>query len=147
MFSLDPSQEITSNALSICLQPDEAVHLKFEVKVPDQGMAMRSMNMDFHYESAFKGQSIPEAYERLLEDALEGDASLFIRNDQVEEAWKIVDPLMEAWEDPQLSTLHTYAQGSTGPGAADELLSQDGRSWQRGCGAPVETEDGSAPPV
>ena len=147
MFSQDPSQEITSNALSICLQPYEAVHLKFEVKVPDQGMAMRSMNMDFHYESAFKGQSIPEAYERLLEDALEGDASLFIRNDQIEEAWKIVDPLMEAWEDPQSSTLHTYAQGSTGPGAADELLSQDGRSWQRGCGAQVETDDGSAPPV
>ena len=135
MFSLDPGQDITPNILGLCLQPDEAVHLKFEVKVPDQGMSMRSMNMDFHYDSAFKGQSVPEAYERLLEDALGGDPSLFIRNDHIEEAWKIVDPLLEAWEGAQSSALHVYAPGSWGPQAADALLSQDGRSWQLGCGA------------
>ena len=134
MFSLDPSQDITSNVLGLCLQPDEGVHLRFEVKVPDQGMSMRSMNMEFHYESAFKGQSIPEAYERLLEDALAGDASLFIRNDHIEEAWKIVEMLLEAWEVRDLSALHAYAPGSWGPAAADALLSQDGRSWQRACG-------------
>ena len=134
MFALDSGRDITSNVLGLCLQPDEGVHLKFEVKVPDQGMSMRSMNMEFHYESAFKDQSVPEAYERLLEDALEGDASLFIRNDHIEEAWKIVDPLLEAWEDRQLSTLHTYAPGSWGPPAAESLLSQDRRIWQRGCG-------------
>ena len=134
MFSLDPSRDITSNILGLRLQPDEGVHLKCEVKVPDQGMSMRSMNMEFHYGSAFKEQSVPEAYERLLEDALGGDASLFIRNDHIEEAWKIVDPLLEAWEDRQMSTLHTYAPGSWGPPAAEALLSQDGRSWQRGGG-------------
>ena len=137
MFSLDPSQDITANVLGLCLQPDEGVHLKFEVKVPDQEMSMRSMNMEFHYESAFKDQSVPEAYERLLEDALGGDASLFIRNDQIEEAWKIVDPLLEAWEDRQISTPHTYPPGSWGPPAAEALLSRDGRSWTRGCGAHV----------
>jgi glucose-6-phosphate 1-dehydrogenase len=135
MFSLDPGQDITPNALSLRLQPDEGVHLRFEVKVPDQGLSMRSMDMEFHYESAFKGQSIPEAYERLLEDALAGDASLFIRNDHIEEAWKIVDPVLEAWEEQRLSALHAYAPGSWGPPGAEALLSQDGRSWQRGSGA------------
>jgi glucose-6-phosphate 1-dehydrogenase len=147
MFSLSPGQEITSNVLSIRLQPHEGIHLMFEVKVPDQGMSMQSTNMEFDYESAFKGQSIPEAYERLLEDALAGDASLFIRNDQIEEAWKIVDPLLEAWEDRRLSTLHTYARGSWGPGAADDLLSQDGRSWQQGPGAHVENNGGPSRPA
>ena len=134
MFALEPGQDITPNILGLCLQPDEGVHLRFEVKEPDQEMSMRSMNMEFHYESAFKDQSVPEAYERLLEDALQGDASLFIRNDHIEEAWRIVDTLLEAWEHRQLSALHSYPPGSWGPPAADDLLSQGGHSWQRGCG-------------
>ena len=98
VFRGGPGQELTSNVLALCLQPDEGVHLRFDVKVPDQGMSMRSTRMEFHYGSAFNDQSIPEAYERLLEDALAGDASLFIRNDHIEEAWKIVDVLLDAWE-------------------------------------------------
>ncbi|MCH8109888.1 MAG: glucose-6-phosphate dehydrogenase [Chloroflexi bacterium] len=135
MFSSDPTKDISSNLLGICIQPDEGLQLKFEVKVPDKGMAMESTAMEFHYESAFKDQSIPEAYERLLEDALAGDASLFIRNDHIEEAWKITDPLLNAWEDPKASPLHKYAPGSWGPKAADELLAQDGRVWQQICGS------------
>ena len=88
-------------------------------------------SMEFHYRSAFKDQAIPEAYERLLHDALEGDASLFIRSDHIEEAWRIVEPLLEgqATLRPQ-----TYAEGTWGPEAAADLLSQLGHSWQQVCG-------------
>ena len=139
MFSLAPSQDLTHNVLSMRIQPDEGVHLKVEAKVPDQGMDMRSVDLEFHYESAFRGQVIPEAYERLLQDALEGDARLFIRSDHIEEAWSIVDPLLEAWDDPSTisgqgldsSPLHIYEPGSWGPEAADTLLAQDGRVWMQ----------------
>ena len=134
MFTMDQGQEIHSNALALCLQPDEGVHLQFEVKVPDQETAMRSMDMEFHYESAFKEQSIPEAYERLLQDALEGDASLFIRSDHIEEAWRIVDPLLTAWEGQQGPPIHTYEPGSWGPQASDALLAQNSHVWLQVCG-------------
>ena len=131
MFSMDPSQELTSNYLSMRLQPDEGVHLNFQAKVPDQGMSMDSVDMEFHYGSAFSGRAIPEAYERLLQDALEGDAQLFIRSDHIEEAWRIVDPLLKAWDDPTSSPLHIYEPNTPGPKAGDQLLAQDGRAWLR----------------
>ncbi len=115
-------------------QPDEGVHLKFGVKVPDQGMIMRLENMEFHYESAFKDQAIPEAYERLLQDALEGDASLFIRSDHIEEAWRIVGPLLQGQENPSMPPPQEYEPGSWGPPSAHKLLSQGGHIWQRVCG-------------
>ena len=127
-------QEIDPNVLALCLQPDEGVHLKFQVKVPDQEMTLRPMDMEFHYDSAFKNQAIPEAYERLLQDALEGDATLFIRSDHIEEAWRIVDPLLVSWEQRQDQATHSYEQGSWGPPAADALLAQDGREWLQVCG-------------
>ena len=120
--------------LSLCLQPDEGIHLTFEVKVPDQGMRMRSKNMEFHYESAFESQAIPEAYERLLQDALEGDPSLFIRSDHIEEAWSIVEPLLKNGESQGRFPPRTYEPGSWGPDLADQMLYQDGRSWLRVCG-------------
>ena len=135
MLTLGPQEEMSSNVLALCLQPDEGVHLKFDVKVPDQDMSTQSVDMEFHYESAFKDQSIPEAYERLLQDAIEGDPRLFIRADHIEEAWRIVDPLLDDWRDPDSSPLHVYEPGSWGPTAADDFLSQDGRVWMRGCGA------------
>ena len=125
---------ITSNALSICIQPDEGLHLRLEAKVPDQGMRTQPVDMEFHYESAFADQALPEAYERLLEDALNGDASLFIRNDHIEEAWKIVDPLIEAWDGDAASEVPGYQPGSNGPGAADDLLAGSGHAWVRVCG-------------
>lgn len=139
MFDMKLDSDIPSNILGLCLQPDEGIHLKFEVKVPDQGVSsMRSMDMEFHYESSFKDQSIPEAYERLLEDALQGDASLFIRKDHIEEAWKIIDPLIAAWQNSGSSTLHSYDPGSWGPEAADGLLAQDSRRWRRSCGSDAD---------
>ena len=137
MTTLADSDNFPSNVLGLCLQPDEGVHLKFQVKVPDEEMCMEPMNMEFHYKSAFAARKIPEAYERLLEDALAGDARLFIRNDHIEEAWKIVDPLLEAWEDSGVAAPRPYARNSWGPRAADALLAQDGRVWQRICGVHV----------
>ncbi len=133
MFPMSPGEDLTPNVLSLCLQPDEGLHLRFEVKAPGQGMTMRSRDMEFHYESAFRDQAIPEAYERLLQDALEGDPSLFIRSDHIEEGWRIVDPLLQGTENgahrPQI-----YEPGSWGPEAADSLLAEDGRTWHRVCG-------------
>jgi glucose-6-phosphate 1-dehydrogenase len=95
-------------------------------------MKFQSVNMEFHYRSAFGDQAIPEAYERLLQDALEGDARLFIRSDQIEEAWNLVDPLLRAWEEPDSAPLHVYEPGSWNVAAADALLAQDGRAWVDG---------------
>jgi len=122
MFSLGSHQNPASNILSICLQPNEGVHLRMEAKVPDRGMELAPVDLEFHYESAFKGQVIPEAYERLLQDALEGDSQLFIRNDHIEEAWRIVDTLLEGWEDPAAPPLHLYQPGSRGPEAPEDNL-------------------------
>ncbi len=132
MFSGAPEEELSPNVLSLCLQPNEGIHLRFGVKVPDRGMIMGSRDMAFHYDSAFKDQAIPEAYERLLENALEGDPSLFIRSDHIEEAWRIVAPLME---DQGIPLPHVYEAGSWGPEAADGLLSQYGHKWLEVCGS------------
>ncbi len=132
MFLQTPDEAVPSNILRLTLQPDEGIHLGFQTKSPDTNIAsMEPTNLEFRYKSAFGDQSIPEDYERLLQDALLGDASLFIRNDHIEEAWKIVDPLIEAWTDAAVSPLHIYPPGSWGPVAADALLAQDGRGWRR----------------
>ena len=132
--SLGPCPDISSNVLALCLQPNEGAHLRLDAKVPDQGMSMEPVDMEFHYDSAFRGQVIPEAYERLLQDALEGDSRLFIRSDHIEEAWSVVDPLVRAWESPEPSPLHIYEPGSWGPEAGGTFLARDGRVWHHACG-------------
>ena len=134
MFDLGAFEDLASNVLAVCLQPDEGVHLTVEAKVPDQGMRMETVDLEFHYDSSFRGVPIPEAYERLLQDALDGDARLFIRSDHIEEAWSVVDPLLRAWEDAGAAPVHLYEPGSWGPDAADSLLAQDGRRWIQACG-------------
>ena len=134
LFSSSQDSKLTPNILSLCLQPDEGTHLKFEAKIPDQGMDTRPVDMEFRYETAFNKRAIPEAYERLLQDALEGDASLFIRSDHIEEAWRIVDPLLDYWQDPHAPAPHTYEPGSWGPREADALLAGDGHHWVQVCG-------------
>ena len=133
LFYPDPDRELNPDTLTLRLQPDEGVHLTFQVKVPDQGLSMRPVSMEFHYDSAFADQEVPEAYQRLLQDALEGDGSLFIRSDHIEEAWRIVDPLLQAWEEPSGPPLHIYEPGSQGPEAGDALLAADGveRVWAK----------------
>jgi glucose-6-phosphate 1-dehydrogenase len=133
MFSPNGDDNPSSNVLSLCLQPNEGVQIRFEVKVPDEGMLTRSVDMEFHYKAAFGGGAIPEAYERLLQDALEGEAALFIRSDQIDESWRIVEPLLPDYQDEAMP-LRIYEPGTWGPEAADALIGQDGRSWLLTCG-------------
>jgi glucose-6-phosphate 1-dehydrogenase len=134
MFPLPKGVSLENNYLAICVQPDEGMHLRFEAKVPDTQSELRPVDMEFHYAEDFEGIEIPEAYERLLLDAIQGDASLFDRSDTIELSWKIVDPVLSGWERPEAPPLEIYPRGSLGPGSADRLLSREGRSWLRGCG-------------
>jgi glucose-6-phosphate 1-dehydrogenase len=117
---------LVANSLSLCVQPNEGIHLRFETKVPGAGMRAVPVDMQFHYSDRFGAHTLPEAYERLLLDALQGDASLFARSDEIELAWHLVDPLT-APSEPEL-----YSPGSPGPARADALLARDGRHWLAG---------------
>ena len=97
-------------------------------KVPGTKMQIRPVNMEFHYGTAFLSES-PEAYERLILDAMRGDATLFTRNDEVEALWRIIDPILAAWSQDTTSLIPQYAAGSAGPVEAEALL--DGRRWRR----------------
>ncbi len=125
--------EIPPNLLFLCLQPDEGIHLRFEVKVPGADMVTRSVDMKFSYAEDLGAQSLPEAYERLLMDAIQGDASLFARADEIEKAWELIDPILVMWEKANRPPLSLYRPGTWGPPEADLLLSRDGRKWNYGC--------------
>ena len=133
MFDLPTNYDFTPNILSLCIQPDEGMHLKFEIKVPDSVQESRSVDMDFHYLDAFSETALPEAYERLLLDALKGDASLFARSDGIELAWKLIDPVIQSDSSLEANKLAVYEPGSRGPAGADDLLAIDGRVWRLGC--------------
>ena len=104
---------------------------------PDAGNASRTVNMSFHYRDGFPETPLPDAYERLLLDAIKGDASLFARSDGIRAAWSIIDPVIKGWEQAGDAAVappvERYAPGSWGPAAADELLSRYGHRWQPGC--------------
>ena len=118
------------NLLVIRIQPDEGIQLRFAAKVPGLGIDVRPVNMDFAYGSAFTVES-PDAYETLILDALLGDASLFTRADEAEAAWRIVDPIIDAWVAGAEPEMPNYTSGTWGPEAADELLTREGRRWRR----------------
>ncbi|MCL4272231.1 MAG: glucose-6-phosphate dehydrogenase [Anaerolineales bacterium] len=128
-LAMFPMQTMKPNMLMLYLQPDEGVHLRFEAKAPDTVSESRPVDMEFHYASAFGKTAIPEAYERLLLDALQGDASLFTRADEVESAWALIDPILQTWETHQTPPLAGYKPRSWGPPEADALLARDGRQW------------------
>ena len=122
--------QMTPNMLVVYLQPDEGMHLRFEAKVPDTVASTRSVDMEFHYADSFGKTAIPESYERLLLDTVTGDASLFTRADEVETAWGLIDPILQAWGAPAgKQPLASYDSNSWGPGEADELLARDKRKW------------------
>jgi glucose-6-phosphate 1-dehydrogenase len=127
---LFPSQqgEMTPNMLVLYLQPDEGIHWRFEAKVPDTVEELRSVDMEFHYDEAFGKSALPEAYERLLLDAMQGDASLFTRADEVETAWGIIDPILQAWNAGK-QPLYFYKPGTWGPAESNQLFEQDGCTW------------------
>ena len=128
-------RKVPGNTLTITIQPDEGIHLRVETKVPDTVADLQPVNMHFHYHDAYEGQ-IPEAYERLLHDALKGDASLFTRDDEVEFAWQIMDPILRGWAGEHAPPVVGYKPGSWGPVAADEFLAKDGRAWVNGAERP-----------
>lgn len=142
MFDLGKNEGFTPNLLSICVQPNEGVHMQFETKVPDTVSRSSSVTMNYYYKDAFPGLVLPDAYERLLLDALKGDASLFARSDGIETAWKIIDPVISGWESsPQAPPLEIYPDGTWGSPAVDELLARNGHIWRMGCcGLPCRVE-------
>jgi glucose-6-phosphate 1-dehydrogenase len=124
--------DITPNVLVLYLQPDEGLHWRFEAKVPDTAADMRSVDMEFHYAEAFGATPIPEAYERLLLDAISGDAALFTRADEVETAWGLIDPILQTWTSAQTPALGSYERGTWGPPESDALLMREGHTWING---------------
>jgi glucose-6-phosphate 1-dehydrogenase len=133
MFPIPQMEAIKSNYLALCIQPHEGFHQRVEVKMPGRQVVMRSVDMDFHYDEVFQADVVPEAYETLLLNALEGDATLFTRSDGIEAAWRIIDPVLQAWEHDAEPPLATYGPGSWGPLEADELLARSGHDWRHGC--------------
>jgi glucose-6-phosphate 1-dehydrogenase len=129
LFAAQCGPRLDANAITLRLQPNEGISLRFNGKVPGTSMEIRPVRMHFSYDSEF-GAYTPEAYERLLLEAITGDATLFIRRDEVETAWRIVDPVREAWEGRPLSAKEFYPAGTWGPVAADELLAQRGHAWR-----------------
>ncbi|NUO57012.1 MAG: glucose-6-phosphate dehydrogenase, partial [Hamadaea sp.] len=126
-FNPDDVELLGNNQLVIRVQPDEGVVLKFGSKVPGTAMELRDIAMDFSYGEAFTEAS-PEAYERLVLDVLIGDRTLFPTADEVEESWRVVDPLEEAWAGTKPDP---YRAGTWGPIEADEMLAREGRTWRR----------------
>jgi glucose-6-phosphate 1-dehydrogenase len=126
----ETATEPQPNLLAMRIQPDEGILLRFDAKVPGLGLDIRTVNMDFTYGSSFNVDS-PDAYETLILDALLGDASLFTRADEVEEAWGIVTPILDGWADEPPPVFPNYEAGTWGPPASDALLARDGRRWRR----------------
>jgi glucose-6-phosphate 1-dehydrogenase len=126
-----PANQLTdleADALILRIQPNEGISLRFGAKVPGHSFRVRTASMDFSYEQTFAEES-PEAYERLLLDALLGDPTLFIRTDEVEQCWRIVDPIIDCWANDQ-SPIPTYEAASWGPTDADRLIGRSGRRWR-----------------
>ena len=120
-----------ANQLVIRIQPDEGVSLRLQCKVPGSVLRIEPVKMDFHYGASFGRQS-PEAYERLILDAMSGDATLFARRDEVQEAWRFVDTIENAWHGTGTPPgIFEYASGTWGPKEADELIERDGQTWRR----------------
>ncbi len=127
-FSSGMAEGLGPNAMVLRIQPDEGITLRFGAKVPGQSFRVRTVNMDFSYGAAFVEES-PEAYERLLLDAMAGDPTLFIRTDEATQAWRIWDPVLTAWSAPDAPPPSPYAAGTWGPAEANALLG-DGRAWR-----------------
>jgi glucose-6-phosphate 1-dehydrogenase len=126
-FEQGDSVGVQPNLLILMMQPNEGVSLSLGAKIPGTRMSIRPVNMEFLYGTSFLSQS-PEAYERLIMDAMRGDATLFTRDDEVEAQWRIIDPILQAWKDVS-GPLPQYSAGSGGPEEADAILSE-GDEWR-----------------
>ncbi len=128
LFEDGPRRHVEANRLVIQVQPAEGIQLHFQSKVPDAGMRLKLSNLDYRFQQD-RSQVLPDSYQRLLLDALTGDASLFARSDEVELAWKIIDPVLVSWQSPEAPKLETYPAGEWGPLSAVDWIARDGRSW------------------
>ena len=127
---LSPKAPIEPDVLALRIQPDDGISLRFMGKVPGPTMTLRPVNMDFRYGTTFGGSN-PEAYERLILDAMIGDPTLFARSDEVSAAWKFITPIHQAWAASPAPEFPNYPAGEWGPQAASDLIERDGRSWRR----------------
>ena len=127
-FPKEATETWKSNRLSIVISPEMNICIRFQAKRPGQAMVLNPVDMIFNYKDAYKGEE-PEAYETLLYDIMDGDATLFMRGDQVEAAWKVVMPILEAWSALKPMDFPNYSPNSWGPQDADALIARDGRHW------------------
>ena len=137
LFASNSPALVDANRLVIQVQPAEGIQLHFQTKVPDAGMRLRQTDLDFSYQQEFHGM-MPAAYERLLLDAMEGDASLFARADEVESAWRVCDPILNAWHESDRPTLFMYDPGLWGPTECGQWMAEQGgpaggRQWFDSC--------------
>jgi glucose-6-phosphate 1-dehydrogenase len=128
-FQSAGSVGVQQNQIILTVQPDEGVSVSVGAKIPGTRMRIRPVYMEFRYGTSFLSES-PEAYERLILDAMRGEATLFTRNDEIEALWAIIDPILTAWHQDTTTPLPQYPAGSTGPTEADRIL-EDGRKWRR----------------
>jgi glucose-6-phosphate 1-dehydrogenase len=128
IFRRDPAG-VDPNQLVIRIQPDEGIALTVAAKVPGPDLRLAPVTLDFRYGEVF-GAEPPEAYERLLLDALHGDATLYARGDWVEQAWTTLGPVLAAWQDPASPGPTLYEAGSWGPTEADAFIARDGAGWR-----------------
>jgi glucose-6-phosphate 1-dehydrogenase len=128
-FQSTGSVGVQANQIVLTVQPDEGVSVSLGAKIPGSRLRIRPVNMEFRYGTSFMSES-PEAYERLILDAMRGDATLFTRNDEIEALWGIIDPILTAWHEDTSSPVPQYASGSAGPEEANALLAE-GQRWRR----------------
>lgn len=128
MFSEGKRTNVEANRLVMQIQPAEGIQLHMQTKVPDAGMRLQTTDLNYEFSRNFTG-ALPEAYQRLLLDALKGDASLFARADEAELAWGIIDPIIAAWQSPAASPLETYTPGAWGPESCAQWMQDQGREW------------------
>jgi glucose-6-phosphate 1-dehydrogenase len=129
LFAAQCGPQLDANSITLRLQPQEGISLRFNGKVPGGTMKIRPVRMHFSYDAEF-GAYTPEAYEHLLLDAMAGDPTLFTRADEVEASWGLVDPIRDAWNREPLGPENFYPAGSWGPDGAEHLLRQEGRAWR-----------------
>ena len=128
LYKPSETKGLVPNRLTVRIQPDEGITLKFGAKIPGAARQLESVDMDFSYKKAF-GISSPDAYERLLADAMLGDSTLFIRRDEVEASWRIIDSIVAGWKQMPADALFPYPAGTWGPPEANDLIERDGREW------------------
>jgi glucose-6-phosphate 1-dehydrogenase len=129
---LRPSGKLSANQLIIRIQPDEGILLKFDMKEPGAGFNVKNVNMDFHYKD-LADIRVPSAYERLLHDVMIGDSTLFSRDDEVETAWKFLEPIQKAWANNPSIKVFGYPAGTWGPEHANDLIEGEGLTWRYPC--------------